>query len=166
MPISAKIERFFRVSDPEALGLTHVADPSLVHSLGLSKLTLTPTSTPAAISTVWSKRVQLSAGTLTLALDALSRGSELSALDLTGLKVQAVQIFCPSTNTDAVLVEEAAVNGYGIFGAATAEVSIAPGGMVTFYNPEGNEDVGATESDLDLTSPDVDADVDILLVAG
>lgn len=165
MAITATIERFFRVSEPEALSLQHIADPSLVHNLGLAKLTLTPTSTPA-ISKAWSKRVALSSGSLTLDLTALSRGSALDAVDLTGLKVQAALFSAPSTNTDTVLIEEGATNGYAVFGDATGEIRLAAGGSCCFYNPEGNEDVGASALAIDFTSSDVDANVDILLVAG
>lgn len=164
MSVTAKYEAILVVSDLMALALDKAPDVATDHKLSEVKGVLTATTTPPATK-VFSDQRQLAAGTNTIDLETLL-GALGSALTFTGLKVQLVMIVAAAANTDRILVEPAAVNPYNLFGAATAEVSLGPGEAVMFVAKDSLSDVGATASDITVTSPDTDAIYEILLVAG
>jgi len=119
------------------------ADPKLVHTSDQSSFTLNGTSTPAAITQAWSDELDLVAATpQDIDLTALAR-SPLTALDLTGKKIQAYKIVADAANTTAVSVVPGAGTGYHFTGVSGDGHSIAPGGMVAGYNPEALADVAA-----------------------
>lgn len=140
----------------------------LIHSASDNLLKLAAATTPA-VTKVYAQQLQLSSGTLTVDLTALVDGAG-QALDLTGLKVQIIKIVnaprSGAANTDTLNVVIAAVNGYQWAGDAASEATLAIGGSLQIYNPEGTPDVGASAKDITFSSPDVDADFQLLIAAG
>lgn len=150
--------------DPD-LGFDHVTDPTIRHRLAaLAAVTLNASSTPPATKT-YSDEIQLAAGAATLDLQALDRG-DLTDADFTGLKVQVAIFYAHSTNTDTVTIADGAANGYEIFGDANGQVTLNPGDIIVQYCTDTLDDVAAADSEIDLSSADGDAKVDVLLIAG
>lgn len=146
------------------LDLAAAADPTVTHTLSNTGR-LTPATTPA-VSKVWADQIQLSAGTLTIDLTNLDNGN-LPNIDMTGLKVQIWKIFAASANTAHIVAVPAASNGYDFLGpAASGSISIGPGGAAMMLFNEDLEDVDATNHDITFTSSDVDAILDIQVLAG
>jgi hypothetical protein len=125
-------------------------------------ITLDANTTPA-VDEAWARRLSLSAGTLTLALDALPQ-TELTTLDLTGEVVYAVVIYVPATSA-AVTVAGAGSNAYELFGTDTEQVVIDPGGWLIHYSPTGFGTVSGTVSDITFSGTDTDS-FDIAIIAG
>lgn len=143
-----------------------VGTPRVTHQIASPAAagTLNATSTPVA-SQVASDAGALTAGAATIDLTA-APSRDGGTVDLTGLKVQAVKIACPATNTAAVVVAVGASNGYHLFGDGDGQIAIPAGGQVLFIAPEGLPDVGAAACEIDLASADADAAYSIILVAG
>lgn len=165
MSVTATYDFKLSVSDTIALGLDLVSDQTFTHAIDEDSGVLTGSTTPA-VSKVWSDQVQLSGGALSLDLTNLSRGSVLSALDMTGLKVQLIKIKATSTNTDTVTVVDGATNGYNIFGSSSGSITLASGDVAMFFFDESLPDVASGAKTIDISSSDTDALVDIILVAG
>lgn len=123
-------------------------------------------NTTIVVTKAWSDQGELVAGTKTIDLTSLSRGADLAAEDFTGAEVKFAVIHAVSTNTSAIVVATGGANGYWIFGSAGGEVSIPAGGHTTYYAVEGNPTVAVGAKNIDITSADVDAKYDIILVAG
>jgi len=140
----------------------------LIHQASDALLKLGSSSTPA-VSQVYAQQLTLPAGPLTVDLAALVDGAG-QALDLTGLKAQVIKIVnAPKSggaNTAGLNVVPAAVNGYQWAGDADSEATLAPGGVLTIYNPEGNPDVGASAKDITFSSADTDAVFQLMIAAG
>lgn len=165
MAVTATLELKLSALETPALGLDLASDPRIQHTSGADRLTLSATTTPA-VTQVWSDQVQLSTGAATIDLASLSRGSVLSALNLTGLKVQAILLEAPSTNSAALVVAVGASNPYDIFGAAGGTVTLPAGAKMLWYAPEGIEDVASGAKEIDLSSSDQDALLNVCLIAG
>ncbi len=163
MSVNAQIQMLMRGEEVIPLGLDNAGDARITHTIGAAKHTL-GSATP--VDAEFSDTVNLSAGAAALDLAALVRGSQLANLDLTGKKVQAVHLKTPAANTAAVTVEPASVNGYNLLGASTGEVALPPGSELLLESVEQLPDVGASAKDVDFTSSDVDAAIDVHLVAG
>lgn len=156
-----------RVYATETLGVSldlQVAAPTVIHSLSPISADLSATSTPV-VSQIWSDSITLTAGAATIDLSSLAR-SGLATLDLSALKVQAFIVRARSTNTDTVTVADGGTNGYNIFGDASGQVTLAAGAAVSFYSPEGLQDIGSSDKTIDLSSSDADAIVDVVILAG
>ncbi len=165
MSAEATLNAILTVAEGLTFGEDFTSDPSRTHSLGDLSKTLNATSTPAAISEVWSDQVALAAGTVDLDLAALARGGGLAALDLTGLKVQAVLIRNPTGNA-LISIAGATVNPYELLGVGVAtELEVAPGGFALLYSPEGLGDVGASNKVVTITGTGTEL-FDIVIVAG
>lgn len=147
-----------------------VTNPDLTIAIATTILgTLSPSTTPIAITKIWGDTGQLAAGAATIDLTALARGN-LPAVNLTGLTVKAILIYNYPTNTAALRVADGATNGYDIFGAATGDITIPAGWYQLFgaHNVTGVgalQAVGASDKTIDLSSTDVDASYDILIAA-
>lgn len=161
---SANLKAGMIARETIAFGVQGLADPTMESAQGATDVALSPTSTPA-VTKVWAGRVTLSSGAATLDLAALDRGAELSDLNLSGLKVQAIGIFPASANTALVDATAGASNGYGIFGAGNTRDLFA-GGRYVDYSPEGLADVGGAAKEIDFSSSDGDAIVDVVIYAG
>lgn len=165
MAVTATYDFKLSVSDAIALGLDLVADQTFTHVIDGDSGSLTGSSTPA-VSKAWSDEVQLTAGALSLDLTSLSRGSVLSSLDLTGLKLQLIKIKAAIANTDTVTIADGASNGYSIFGDTSGSITLGSGDVAMFLFAETLPDVSATVKTIDISSSDTDAVLEIILVAG
>lgn len=147
------------------LSLDNVTDPDVQHAnFGNGPLSLGASSTPV-VTEVYSDQLALTAGTVTIDLTALPRGN-LPNLDLTGLKVQAIKFFAASANTAAITIADGATNGYNVLGDASGQVTLGAGGEVGFFCSEFLDDVATADATIDVTSSDVDAIFDVLILAG
>ena len=164
MSVSAKYDFRLEVSEDPDLALDLVADPSLTHRISGLSGTLNATSTVPATK-AWSDSVGLVAGTATIDMTALARGL-LSNATLTGLKVQLAIFRSRATNTAGIVITDGAVNGYLLFGDVSGQVTLLPGAIHYQYQPDVLADVDATHKTIDVTSGDVDAIFDAILVAG
>ncbi len=163
--ISAAYNLSLKVTDTPDFSLDLGSGGTLTHQITGGAGTLTASSAVPATK-AWSDQVQLSSGTLTLDLTALSRGSVLSAVDFSGLKVQIIKLKAPTTNTADITVDVGAANGYELFLGASSQLDLGPGDSVLFKRTDNLADVAAGDKDIDLSSSDVDALLDIILVAG
>ncbi len=164
---TAKYDFGLTVEEVKDLGLDNAADPTITHTLGAHADTLTATTTPPVTKT-YSDDLALIAGAATIDLQALP-SSESTTVDFTGLKVQLVKITTPATNTEEVVFDIGAANGYNLFGATNAtdeSVAVPPGSVHQFLFLDTLEAVEAAKSEIDVSSSDVDADFSIILVAG
>lgn len=167
--VKAKYALTLTIDETLGLGLDGVdTDPTMVHDFGADSATLDANSSPPATKS-WSDQLQLAAGAGALDLTALDRGPILSDVDFTGLKLQAIKLTCPTTNTGGITVEKKdAVTGYNPFGVdnSTAEkVTIVPGGGIVMFFDDELEDIDATHKDLTFTGTGTEA-INIILVAG
>lgn len=107
-------------------------------------------SVPAAHE-AWRGTLTLSAGSLTITLEALTRPNQ-TALDLTGFTVIAMMVINPAGN-GALTVVPAAANPYPIWGSPTGRMVIAPGGCGGQVAPTdaGWGTVSTTVSDITFT---------------
>lgn len=127
------------------------------------RLTLKADSTAPATK-AFSDRLSLAAGTKSVDLAALTDAAGV-ALNLTGLKVQAIVVKAAAANTSTITMQAHGTNGYNILGASGLAV-IPAGGVIFASLNEGAPDVGASAKVIEFTSSDVDASFDIVLVAG
>lgn len=164
MSVSAKYNLKLHVDEVLALGLDNVANPTAVHETTDESGTLNAGSTPPATK-AWSDERQLAGGTDTFDLTALANGN-LANVDFTGLKVQLVKIVADPTNTDDIVVADGASNGYHLFGDASGQITLGPGGAALLFFQDSLPDVSGTAKNVTVTSADADAIYDIILVAG
>lgn len=126
--------------------------------------TLTNGTTPV-VSQVWSATRSLTAGSDTLDLTALARGSYAN-LDLTGLKVKLLKIAISSSNSAAIVFADHATTGYLLFGDASGQVTLAAGAEAFFYFKDNLAAVSSTVKQIAITSADTDATYSMIIVAG
>ena len=107
---AANINPVFTASGTLPISHPGVSNPSVTHIIGLGSTQRTPTTTPPT-SKSWEGVVTLSAGAATLDLTALPYGT-LSAVDLTGLKINAIHLFAHATNTAPITVAPGLTNPY------------------------------------------------------
>lgn len=124
-------------------------------------ISLSDGSTPD-IDDAWLNRVALSAGTVTLALDALP-ATGMTAKDWSGKRVIFFAMHNRGANT--MLIAGAAANPYELFGGATDQMTVPAGGYVQAFSPTGFGVVSGTVSDITVTGT-LTQQFDILLVAG
>ena len=166
MAVTATLSMGLIARDTLAAALDLASNPVITHELTVAdRSTLNASSTPA-VTAAWSDTVALSGGSATIDLSSLSLGATLTALDLTGLKVQGFVFQSKAANTDTVTIVDGASNGYNLFGDSSGQVTLSPGGAVSFYAPEDLPDVGSGAKTIDLSSSDLDAQVDVILIAG
>lgn len=90
-------------------------------------------------------------GTATIDLTALT-GTGGVTVDGTGLKVQALLVINPSTNTKKLLVKPGASSGYNLFGASS-QLKLNPGEALQWLGYDSNNvpDVANNAKAIDLT---------------
>ena len=164
MTVGAKYDMLLQVTEAVALGLDLAGDASFVHEIASTAGRLSSATTPA-ISAAFSDDIPLSGGAFTLDLAALTRGSELSALDMTGLKVQAFLIRAKAANGALITVTDGLTNGYLLFGDAAGQVTLDPGDAVMMLFNESLPDVGGSAKTIDFAGTGTDA-FEIIIVAG
>jgi len=157
--VKAVIDLKLQVTEDLTLSQDLAADPQVVHEIS-SGFTLKPASSPP-VTTVWSDNRNVTAGTLDLT--NLSNVT-LANADLTGLKVQAIDIKCASGNAAVINFAFGAANPYNIFGAAGA-IDIQPGAHILMYAPEGLPDVAGGANDIDVAGTGADL-YEIIIIAG
>ena len=164
--VSARYALELEVTEVLALGLDNATDSSFVHTLGSPNGTLSATTTPP-VTKVFSDNLALVAGAKTLDLTSLA-GPAGTTVDFTGLKVQKIQLRCPTSNTLPILVQKGDANAYNLLGAdnASAEtIEVLPGDDVQFKRHDTLEDVDATHKDIKFTGNGTEA-IYVILVAG
>ncbi len=124
---------------------------------------LSATTTPAVTKQAGGAH-QLTAGAETLDLTAMANDAG-GAVDMTGLKVQAVYIRI-TTATAPVVFAKGATNGYALFAASSGQIGLAAGEDVLLRFNESRPDVAAGAKTIDVSSADADAEYEIYLVAG
>jgi hypothetical protein len=165
MSVSTTVLPLLRSIETLTGGQTGVATPpSQTIQLTTANSVLTSSSTPA-VSKVWSGTVTLSAGAATLNLASLPRDNELEPVDLTGLKVQAIHMK-GGANSAIVEADVGASNGYNFLGDADSHVCIAASKELLVTYNETLPDVAAGARTIDFASADVDATVQVHIVAG
>jgi len=146
------------------LELDQVVEPVIVHSIVVpTGASMTSETTPAATE-VWSDRFALVAGAFTLDFENLV-GSNLAPFDATGLKVKAFQISCPESNSDGVIYQPGAVDGYDL-GISIMVNNLEPGDLQLWVFNDSQPTVNTSNRTLDFTSLGATMLVDILIVFG
>lgn len=123
-------------------------------------------TTSVAATKVISAQVSLSAGAASMDLISNTYGWGGAAVTFSGLKVQLAFFQNLSTNTAAVTIADGATNGLNIFGDSSGQITLGIGAWAFFYNADRLDDVGASDKTIDFSSSDVDAAVNVILVAG
>jgi len=168
MAVEANYTLKLEIDETLELGQDHVDDPEITHKIADDSGTLTATTTPA-VTKAWSDKVTLAAGAGSIDLTALDRGSVLSDVDMTGLKIQSWKIKAPATNSAAITVQrDAGGSGYNLFGAdktGAEKILVSPGDVYAWAGNESREDVGAAEKLIDLVGTGTDV-ISFELVAG
>lgn len=165
MAIAAKYRFLLEVTEGLTLGVPNTSNPNLVHGFGNTQVNLSASTTPP-VTTVVTEQVQLTAGEANLDLTSLS-GPLSSSVDFSGLKLQLMKVQAAAANTGVVTMDPATANPY-LFCPTTSnpKIGLNAGEMAMFYFNESLADVSSTALGIKFTSADVDAIVDLLLVAG
>lgn len=163
MATTARINLDFTASEAFDLALVHASDAAVQHALGPNKVSLGASSSPP-VTKVWSGRVTLAIGEASINLAELGRGSTLPDVDLSGLKVQAIKLVTPATNTHAVVIAPGDSNGYALNGAD--DITLPPGTTLVLLCNGGLPTVGSGARLIDLTSTMATAVVDVMILAG
>lgn len=125
-----------------------------------------------ATTQIWGSLITASGTSHTLDLSALPRDACLSALDLTGLKIQGYLMQAPWANTADVTVVTGATNGYDLMDQALFKLGITPGGVELCWFPEntdktvGMPDVAVADAELDFASTMSNFQIFVALFAG
>lgn len=141
---------------------------SLLHTLGALRTALNANTTPAVDSGIGDK-VALVAGSATLDLAALAKGNFSGSKDFSDKSVKAYALKAASTNTDTLTIETGASNGYDLFGqSGSDQVTLSPGDTIAFLAGDNDslETIDATHKTIDLSSSDVDAELEYLILVG
>ncbi len=151
------------VKDAPALGLDQVTDPTVVHSITLPIPGVLTSATDPPVTKVWSDEVALVAGAKTLDLQALVNDN-LPNVDLSGLKIQVLQISCPETNTGPITIVPGAANDYDL-GGSSMSMEIDPGDVMILLRNDTAPDVSGANSELDFSGTGTET-FEILIAAG
>ncbi|HDZ39250.1 MAG TPA: hypothetical protein ENH62_13375 [Marinobacter sp.] len=140
------------------------ADNVIRHDAINTNLALNATSTPAVSQVVWVNKA-LAGGAGTLDLTALTGAN--GAVDLTGLKVQAIKFKNPAGNA-AMTIKFGVANPYNLLGASwtlilPAATTIAS--EIQFVCNEGAPDVAGAAKDIDLSGTGSEV-LEVQIVAG
>ena len=127
-----------RLDVTESLDDDSIKTSRITHDAFGTKLSFKPSTTPAA--TKHAAFIQaLTSGVATINLTALP-GLLSSTIDCTGLKVRAVKIINPATNTHPLVIEPGGSNPYNLLGAGFKD-TIQPGGERLILLPTGTTPV-------------------------
>lgn len=168
MTIKLDYEAKLTIDEVLELGLDHVEDPTVVHTLGDDAGTMSDAGTTPTATKVFSGEVTLVAAAATLDLTALP-GPSGTTIDMTGLRVQAVKLKTPDSNTAKMKVKEGAATPYNLFGAVTADgdqVTLPP---ETVYGPfvhkNTTEVVAAGKKNIDFAGVGTEK-ISVIIAAG
>lgn len=157
-----------KVKETIPLSLAHAADVNTTHQLdGLNGSLNASSTVPATKASSGTKTISGGSGSLDLtAAPGPTVNGSATVVDMTGLKVQKVQLVAAATNTGRVLVAPHGTNGYNLFGAAACQVSLGPGESVDLTFKDTLADVASGAKVIAITSAQADAALDFLIVAG
>lgn len=161
---SARFNLQLTVTETLDLQSDNFSDPDVGHTISGGVRTIDASSTVPATKT-FSDKITLSAGAATIDLTALVR-TPLAAVDFTGLKVQLVKFKAASANTAVVIVVPGASNAYNLFGDSDGQVTYPAEAESLNYWADQLADVSSTVKNVDLSSTDLDAIIEVELVAG
>ena len=161
MATTAEVTMRLSVKETLTTGVAGVSAPNINHDNFKTDDSLTSTSTPA-ITQVASFLTTLSGGAATIDLTALTDAG--GALDLTGLKVQAIY-FKVSAGDSAMTFTTGASNGYNLGGDALFSVILAGGESACYSWNETSQDVAAGDKDLDIAGTGTDS-FECVILAG
>lgn len=148
MTLTANISLDMTIRETLTTGVADATSPIITHSGWNTQKSLAAATTPPATK-VAAFQQALVAGAATIDLTALV-GTAGATVNGTGLKVQAVKIQNPSTNTNTLVVKEGATNGYHLLGASF-QIILQPGEEVCFLGLDKAPDVASTAKTIDLT---------------
>ena len=173
--ISAAYEFKLEVEEQLGLGLDLVADAPhknkhkttmAASSTNIEAGTLTSATSPA-VSLVYSESITLSSGSATVDLASLS-GPLSTTMNWDTKKVKLAKFAVSDTNTAAVTIAPgtAAYNLFGTSGQVTIGGNGEAGQCFVYLGENAPTIASGTADQIDLTSSDVDAVVQVLLVGG
>ncbi len=137
-------------------------DNSIVHEAYSTNLQINAASSVPATK-VAAFRKSLTAGAATIDLTSLV-GTNSAVVDGTGLKVQAIKVKAPTTNTAAITVAEGASSGYELLGNGFT-FAVKPGQEALFFLNEGAPDVALDAKNIDLSGTGTES-LDVIVVLG
>lgn len=141
----------FSMTANEILSVDAASNASVQHSGFNGTLTLNGSSTPP-LTMVSYQVYTLSGGAATIDLTAVLGVNDV-AQDATGLKVQTMIVYNPSSN--AITIAPGASNAYALFGSGNS-IEVPPGGRQQFYFADGTPDVAAGVKEIDLSGTGTD----------
>jgi len=100
----------------------------------------------------------------TLDLTALA-GSNLATFDATGLKIKALQMSCPESNANGIILVNGAVDGYPLI-TPNLIWNLEPGDMTLWVFNDTQVTVSTNDRNLDFSSLGDTEETDILIVFG
>lgn len=148
MSVTATYSLELTVRETLSTGVPAAERPIVTHSGFNSSGSLSSSTTPP-ITKVAAFTKALVAGAATIDLTALV-GTAGAAVDGTGLKVQAVKVQNPSTNTNTLVIKEGASNGYHLMGASF-QITLQPGEEFIWRGIDKAPDVAGSAKTIDLT---------------
>ena len=146
----------------EVLSGVALGDASLLHN-GYSTEQILGSGSSVPCTKVAPFLATLIAGALTIDLTALV-GTNGAAVDLTGLKIQAIKFRAPTTNSAVINIAPGVANDYDLLGASFS-IDLLPGQEVMAFLNEAAPDVATADAEIDLAGTGTDA-LEVILVAG
>lgn len=140
------------------------SDPDVGHTISGGARTIDAGSTVPATK-AFSDEITLVAGAATIDLTAMVR-TPLANVDFTGLKVQLVKFKAATANAAAVVIKPGASNAYNLFGDSDGQITLPASAESEQYWADQLADVSSTVKNVDLSSSDTDAIIEVVLVAG
>lgn len=148
MSVNATVSMGLTVRETLETNVPAAESPVVTHNQFNFTGTLKSDTSVPATKTV-ADSVALTAGAATLDLTDLE-GTNGATVDATGLKLQAIMLHNPITNTGNMIVKPGASNPYDFFGDADGQITLKPGDRVLKYSPDKVEDVDGTHCEIDI----------------
>jgi hypothetical protein len=164
MAITAKYALLLDVEETLAMGLDLADDPTAKHTIPGSFGSLVATTTVPATKVISDTR-SLTAGADTIDLTNMG-GPYNTTVTFAALKVQLLKIKADATNSDPIVFDKGASNGYELFGDANGQITLDAGCEALFFFNESLADVSGSAKTIDVSSVDTNASYSIILVAG
>lgn len=123
--------------------------------------------TNPAIDDAWARRMTLTGGALTLSLLALPETGLITPVSFTGKVVYAVVIHVLDESAAMTFSGAAAAvaTPYELFGGATSQITMDPGGWFDHYSPSGFGTIGAGAFNVGVVGTGTDQ-FDIAILVG
>lgn len=169
MATVSKAQLYTRVTVTETLDSAPAASGSTVTSEHFNRAVqqLSGTTTPPVTKYAgWEPVIPVSSsGTMVLTVDLTSLPGTQGAASIngTGLKVQMLRLYNPTTNTQPVIIGPSVANGYDLFGTGN-EVEVPVGAELFMSFRDTLPNVSGSAKSLDLTGEDGETyELEILL---